>query len=251
MPPKSSPAQFKAAVMRTPPRCLPYSSETCMDVYDALKCIDQKLEAPSERVRLLYSECDARPGERNREYACGWTREHVYPKSHGGLRVDVPGAGTDLHNLFAEDASVNSARGDKDFSDRTHCPGIAEELWRAVQDATPSEEADTEGGPRLLRARTCADFWEPPDACKGRVARALMYMACQYSDDLGLRLVDRTTRYPEPCFGMLSAVLDWNAAFPPDAEERLRNDRVEQIQGNRNPFIDDHTSADGIRFSAT
>lgn len=33
---------------------------------------------------------------------------------------------------------------------------------------------------------------------------------------------------------------------PPDANERRRNDLIEQFQGNRNPFIDDPSLADKI-----
>jgi len=31
----------------------------------------------------------------------------------------------------------------------------------------------------------------------------------------------------------------WNELDPPDAEEKARNDLIEQLQGTRNPYIDD------------
>jgi hypothetical protein len=38
--------------------------------------------------------------------------------------------------------------------------------------------------------------------------------------------------------GVLTTLLAWHAADPPDAQEQLRNDVVFSYQGNRNPFID-------------
>jgi endonuclease I len=39
----------------------------------------------------------------------------------------------------------------------------------------------------------------------------------------------------------------WNIIDPVDQAEINRNDKVEQIQGNRNPFIDDPELADLVR----
>jgi deoxyribonuclease-1 len=33
-------------------------------------------------------------------------------------------------------------------------------------------------------------------------------------------------------------LLDWHRSDPPDGHERWRNDRIEVLQGNRNPYID-------------
>ena len=38
--------------------------------------------------------------------------------------------------------------------------------------------------------------------------------------------------------GMLSTLLDWHLADPPDDFERRRNDLIADLQGNRNPFVD-------------
>jgi endonuclease I len=38
--------------------------------------------------------------------------------------------------------------------------------------------------------------------------------------------------------GLLSTLLAWHAADPPDAAERERNEVIFSFQGNRNPFID-------------
>eukprot|EP00438_Fugacium_kawagutii_P029385 Skav213037 [mRNA] locus=scaffold844:526858:527703:+ [translate_table: standard] len=80
--------------------------------------------------------------------------------------------------------------------------------------------------------------WEPPDAAKGTVARALMYMACMYCDR-GLRLVEGCTENRSMHLGNLPAIQRWAAQFPPTQHERRRNDIAQELQGNRNPFIDD------------
>ena len=38
--------------------------------------------------------------------------------------------------------------------------------------------------------------------------------------------------------GMLSTLLDWHLADPPDDFERCRNALIAELQGNRNPFVD-------------
>ena len=202
--------------MPTRPAPLPYSS-TGFDVWDALVVLDQAPSDPA-KVRLIYSGCAIDPGPRGSEYAAGWTREHLWPQSHGGpMTTGSPGIGTDLHNLAAADASVNSQRSDRDFKDLPDVPG------NVVVDTSPAAGCP---GPTLARAE--AGVWEPPARSKGFVARALLYMASEYSDR-GLRLVDGATRPGSLGVGVLSDVLAWNRQFPPAAWEIRRNDEAERV----------------------
>ena len=41
-------------------------------------------------------------------------------------------------------------------------------------------------------------------------------------------------------------LLEWNELDPVDAGEEYRNDYIETIQGNRNPFIDNEDYAEAI-----
>eukprot|EP00873_Tetraselmis_striata_P033809 jgi/Tetstr1/454073/TSEL_040992.t1 len=233
-----SPAELGRAHIATP-RPLPYTRTGSMDVWDVLRLADA---GEDERtVRLLYSGYEIDPGERDTEYVSGWTREHVWPKSRGGtaggraaMTTAVAGMGTDAHNLFAADQSVNSTRSNKHFA----CLPDGE----AVVDRSPPAGYDG-----VLLAKTCPDAWEPPDAAKGPVARALMYMACAYPDSL--RLVDTRSDTPGE-LGILSDVLRWHREFPPCARERRRNDVVERAQGNRNPFVDSPRLADSVVWGA-
>ena len=203
-------------------------------MWDSLVVLDQAPGDPT-KVRLIYSGCNIDPGPRNNEYAAGWTREHIWPKSHGGpMTTHSPGIGTDLLNLAAADASVNSQRNDRDFKD---LPDTADNF---VVDTSPIA-----GCTGQTLARVEPGFWEPPSRTKGFVARALMYMACEYSDR-GLRLVDHATDSGSLELGMLSDILKWNRQFPPEPWEVRRNDEAEKIQQNRNPFIDNPAYADLI-----
>ena len=229
-----SPAEFGRTRVK-PATPLPYTRDSAsgMDVWDVLRLADGG-EAPGT-VRLLYTGYEIRAGERDAEYAAGWTREHVWPKSRGGMSTSSAGPGTDAHNLFAADRSVNSARSNRHFCDLPD--------GKEVVDRSPAAGHDG-----VLLARMADDAWEPPDYCKGVVARALMYMACAYPDDL--RLVEERSDAPGE-LGVLSAVLSWNDRFPPDDRELLRNDVVERAQGNRNPFVDDPALARSIDWTFT
>ena len=77
----------------------------------------------------------------------------------------------------------------------------------------------------------------------------MFYMAVRYEglgnkyDDYDLELVDYTgTKSSKEDFdgryGKLSTLLKWHTLDPVDKAEKLRNERVYEIQKNRNPFID-------------
>lgn len=65
---------------------------------------------------------------------------------------------------------------------------------------------------------------EPREEVRGNIARAMFYMADTYD----LTLFDKQVR----------VLRKWHKADPPDRLEKDRNDIIERIQGNRNPYID-------------
>ncbi|CAN5149589.1 hypothetical protein BH09BAC5_BH09BAC5_10980 [soil metagenome] len=90
--------------------------------------------------------------------------------------------------------------------------------------------------------------YEPRDAQKGDAARALFYMATCYntaSQNWGL---------PDPISATIMYGQDqnllktWHYMDPPDAREIAKNDFVDSLQGNRNPFIDSVNYACYIDF---
>jgi len=171
-----------------------------------------------ENVILFYLQ-ESRNSDLYGEGGDNINREHVWAKSHGdfsGIRT----MDSDIHNLRPADASVNEARGNKDF-DNVQPNGInhneATQCW--FTDYT----------------------WEPGPATKGQVARILFYMATRYeggAPEIDLELVNKINTFPLPEHGKLSTLVQWNNQYPPSDFERRRNERIFQIQQNRNPFVD-------------
>ncbi len=89
--------------------------------------------------------------------------------------------------------------------------------------------------------------FEPPSRAKGQVARMMFYMAVRYEEtdntpdeQMGdLQLIHGNQITKEGKIGDLCALLEWHHTLGPTDFERRRNDRVDIIQGNRNPFIDE------------
>ena len=66
--------------------------------------------------------------------------------------------------------------------------------------------------------------FEVPDSQKGNTARAIFYFATRYQMKMSP--------------AEEAALREWNKKDPVDAEEFSMNNQIEQLQGNRNPFID-------------
>ncbi|MCC7050431.1 MAG: endonuclease [Bacteroidia bacterium] len=86
--------------------------------------------------------------------------------------------------------------------------------------------------------------FEPRDTHKGRVARAMMYVSVAYntpSVNWGYpnRPVNTTcSGTPIPYLQDEYIIKKWNYLYPPTGYEIARNDFLDSLQGNRNPFID-------------
>ena len=195
----------------------------------------------------IYSAKDTYQSETNK----GWQREHAFCASlmcgtTTGNAVRYKGRATDFHNLFAADAGGNQGRGNKNYGysdpdnfyyiDRTTSNG---------QDGYKSDET----------------IFEPGYKDRGRLARAIFYMATMYKDDeqdtvnniemKGLTIVENPVSYVagNDCafaIGNLSILLDWSNTYSVDYLEMQHNvavyssaDNLDKVaQGNRNPFVD-------------
>ncbi len=140
--------------------------------------------------------------------SCEWNREHVFPRSLGTPNLGSTGAGSDAHHVRPSDVSMNSWRGSKKFIDDS---GNAHEV--------------------------SGSYWYPGDEWKGDVARIIMYLYLRYGsqcqpDNVGIG--NPVSNDPD----MIDLFLQWNAEDPPSPVEDQRNNILENIQGNRNPFID-------------
>ncbi|WP_425023883.1 endonuclease I family protein [Planococcus ruber] len=182
-------------------------------VWDALKVTDEDPNNPNN-VILLYTG-ESRSKSLNGGNVGDWNREHTWAKSHGDFGTSR-GAGTDIHHLRPTDVQVNGARGNLDF------------------DYGGSKVSGCDG---CLRT---ANSFEPPDRVKGDVARMLFYMAVRYEpgDAVDLELNELLNNGSAPYHGKLSVLLEWHEQDPVSDWERQRNEKIQDIQGNRNPFVD-------------
>ncbi|WP_019613127.1 endonuclease I family protein [Psychromonas ossibalaenae] len=206
---------------------LPYSSSE-FDVWDALAVTDQDPDNENN-VILMYtgrSQLITFSSSGNND-PDAWNREHTYPKSNGGFNDKSASGYTDIHHLRPTDASINNERGNLEFDNG----GSA-----------------TSESPDAGNKKTSTTF-EPRDAVKGDVARMMFYMATRYEGhDLktpDLELVSSVTDN-STAMGNVCTLLDWNIQDPVDTFESDRNDKIQKIQGNRNPYVDNPQWANEI-----
>ena len=205
------------------------------------------------------------------------TREHVWPCANsGGLWVhDNPGAGnfsphyvdnanyigggSDLFHVRTCNTKVNTARGNSrfvSFDDPEHEGKKSSTVDYGesggkytikLYGAEPKSNGDYE----------FANLSEPADEFKGDIARIVLYVYTHYGErgatpSGSQTSAGKTYKYSdmtaslsltnimgyddeERCKEVLKA---WNKLDAPSKVEKLRNDTVQKIQGNRNPFVD-------------
>ena len=201
-----------------------------------------------EMLDVIYSKNNTFKTETNK----GWQREHAWCASlmcgsSTGNAVAYKGRATDYHNLFAANASGNQSRGNKNY-------GYADPL--AVSYDTRNMVDNGNDGYSFDEF-----IFEPGDIDKGRLARAIFYMATMYKDDeydsangitmKGLQIVEEPVSYVAGnncafAIGNLTDLLEWNEDVPVDYLEMHHNLSVYTdianpdgvAQGNRNPYVD-------------
>jgi endonuclease I len=130
---------------------------------------------------------------------------------------------SDLHQVYPTDGYVNSIRGDYPYGP------VAEPTYTAQNGSLRGYSALCDYPWRVF---------EPIDAYKGDLARAQLYMSVRYRGEdagwAGSEAVDGAAL--EPWYA--TTLLAWHLMDPVDSKETARNDAVQDLQGNRNPFVD-------------
>lgn len=142
--------------------------------------------------------------------------EHTWPQSKFNEKFDKQVQKTDLHHLFITDSNANHMRGHQHFgevSSFTSSNGRCKNAGLGILVKPPSNVA-----------WSSQDFYQPPSAHRGNIARALFYFATRYQ----LKINDTQEYF----------LRKWHKEDPVEEIDIIRNDRIEAIQGNRNPFID-------------
>jgi deoxyribonuclease-1 len=125
--------------------------------------------------------------------------EHTYPQSKFN---SAEPAQSDMFHLFIVDGPANSVRSNHPFST------VESPTWQ-------------NGG-----SRYASGVFEPRDAHKGNVARAMFYVVIRYQN------------YGNFLTGQEPVLRRWASQFPPNTLDSLRNEKIFSLQKNRNPFID-------------
>lgn len=181
----------------------------------------------------------------------GINREHSVPNSWWGGESGNAEAYTDLHHLVPADGAANNAKRDNPLGEQTENDGLTLN-W-------PTKDKYHNGHLYVSKDHVCsrvwsvpdamlADFggatkvWEPADIYKGDFARMYLYVVCAYENEIHWQTnymftsdnEDLTTIKP----WALELLLKWHRNDTVSQKELDRNNMVEGIQGNRNPFID-------------
>jgi hypothetical protein len=126
--------------------------------------------------------------------------EHTFPQSYFSSLEPMR---SDLHHLFPTDNTANNVRADFPFSEVTN----------------PSWSV---GG-----SSSDGNLFEPRDVQKGITARAMLYFVLAYQN-YGSYVNTAQENW----------LRNWHALYPPLAQEKIRNNAINSMQHNRNPFVD-------------
>lgn len=139
----------------------------------------------------------------------GVNTEHTWPQSFLKKFPRSDQTVCDLFHLFPVESGINGARGNTQFAE---CPGEPDATGRVSE--------------------SCSEGFEPPEVHKGIVARAMFYLSVVY--DLSI----------DP--GQERVLRKWNKEHPVTELERERASRIQEVQGNQNPFVSHPEWADVV-----
>lgn len=180
-----------------------------------------------------------------------YNREHSVPKSW--FSENKP-AYSDLIHVIPADGKINGYRsnyafGEVQTADYSFSFPARSYNGYQYQEAGVSKK----GSPKSILGVTpnTSTVFEPDDQYKGDFARIYMYFAvrygntsCQATSGDGGKIF--SSNYPYLTTYGKALVKKWHEQDPVSEKELTRNDAVESLQGNRNPFVDYPSWADKI-----
>ena len=130
---------------------------------------------------------------------------------------------SDIYILRPCHGNANSSRSNDPFGEvndnQAQWYGVSGNSYTSTGNQPANSDNWSEGSGSL---------WEPREAKKGDVARAVFYYYTMYPDE-GTNI--------SAC-GNLETLYDWHVNDPPDAAEISRNTKINQVQGNKNPYVE-------------
>lgn len=190
------------------PKTYTYSgtSSTCLGYLLSTTDVDS-----DGNMVLFYSQDKITP-----EKADKWNREHVWPQSLSGGLYGTSGPGADMHHIRPTATVTNSNRGNLLYGDVDH--------------SSAKESRNTTYGTNTLSGWYNSTYFEPLDTVKGDAARICLYMYTCYFSSNKLTLTNVAKD--------IQTLVDWSNLDLPSEQEKIRNEKVYALQGNRNPYID-------------
>ena len=200
--------------LKTTLRTLMSSTHSNVTSYADCKNYSDNTDCENEdgRVSLLYTAYSATMNDWV-SGSTGWNREHVWPQSLGGFGTSR--AGSDLHHIRPDDNKTNGTRGNNKFGE--------------VSNGSVVTGSSTVGS--LTGGYVGGGYMEPHDNVKGDVARICLYVMVRWGSDWGASNITNV-------FYSIDVLLELCELDPVDTWEMGRNEVVQDIQGNRNVFVD-------------
>lgn len=201
-----------------------YAAHKTYDYTRSKVILYNEVECENDRIELVYVSNDYnwRCHQTVSVSAVDVNAEHVVPQSVFAQKLPMK---SDLHHLFACPSKINNKRGNYPYTevDYNQC-----KYWCNANQCQTNKPSN----PSNYSCITPDNKFMPLDQDKGRVARAIFYFYTMYDQ------YDINAKFD------VSLLKRWNNRFPPNSFEIRRNNRVNQTQGNRNPYIDDFTLVD-------
>lgn len=206
--------------------------------YDAARADRANVDIVNNKVVDMYSNCSFGTkdycGSGDDYEACDcYNREHALPKSFWGGSKDEP-MYTDLHHIIPTDFEANTTRSAWAYGEP------ASVTW-----TNGKSKAGTGGTYGSLSSNIGEVIFEPADDVKGDIARIYFYMLTCYMDKKfneggkGYRMFTWASSSCNLTYNAKELLLKWHRNDPVSDREKDRNNRVENKQGNRNPFVDE------------
>lgn len=184
---------------------------------------------------VLFTPGDNQCGNYKKVGDC-YNREHSLPKSWFN---DKSPAYYDLGHIVPTDGYVNNQRSNYAFG----------ECANGTRHVNGNYHGKGKLGSSTFDGYTSVGtVFEPDDEYKGDFARMYMYMAVRYKkgnkNSITLNRADGAKMFnaTDDNFGLtdysVALLMKWHRLDTVSAKEINRNDGMEEIQGNRNPFID-------------
>lgn len=208
--------------------------------------------ANAGKIWDMYSDCLFTAGGSGSGGQCGqysnvcdcYNREHSLPKSWFS---NANPAYYDMGHIVPTDGKVNGERSNYMFGEVSGGETWGTGKLGTSKSITTTNTIKNNGG--SITTSLSSTAFEPADKYKGDFARMYMYMVIRYkpgnSDNVNLaasgdgqKMFNSTDTYYGLTEYSIALLLKWHRQDPVSQKEIDRNNGMETVQGNRNPFID-------------